>query len=90
MTSILNLITTDKKTLSALNNPFQKDCVEKISIEIYSKKTYGRSVECSIRFVNGSTTGYHKIEADNLESAIYQIKNLIESLEGSDTKPAGS
>lgn len=90
MSNILDLITTDNKALDLLNNPFKKECVEKITIEIYSEpSSFRKSVECQIRFINGSTSGYHKIGADNLESALYQIKTLIDSLEN-DTKPAGA
>lgn len=70
-----------KETLSILNDPFLKNGVNKIFIHIIKSSFTDRfNVSGSIEFINGSTEGKQKFEANDFDSLIYQMKNFMKNL----------
>ena len=70
-----------KETLSILNDPFLKDKVNRIFINIHkSFYTDKFNVLGSIEFKNGSTEGTQKFEAEDFDLLILQMKNFMQNL----------
>ena len=62
-------------------NPFLKDKVDRITIEIrHISVFHPQSVSANIWFVNGNTDGIQKITGDDLSSVVNQIESFINSL----------
>lgn len=70
-----------KNAVSPLTDPFKKDCIYWISIEIHRPTTWRKSVEVTVRFQNGSTHGHQKIEGDELPSVMQEVQAFIDNLE---------
>lgn len=70
------------ESLTTLTNPFQKDRVRKIDIEIYPEARYGsgKRIEATIWFQSGNTSGHHKVFADTLDELMDVVSKELESL----------
>lgn len=78
----MNLLGSNKQ-LIGYNDPFKKDCIDRISIEIGKSPSIFRSNRrCSaqIRFINGTTSGSHDIYNDDFESLMIEVKAFCEGL----------
>ena len=78
----MNNITDSLTDVSNFKNPFLKEKVDCIEIEIQKPNICRiHPISATIRFTNGATGGRHKIEGDDLAGVVKQIEIFIESLE---------
>lgn len=68
--------------VSTVNDPFQKDCIEGITLRC-SKKWFseGFDYDAYIQFENGNTSGEHHIEGTSLADIFFKAKEFCEGLE---------
>lgn len=64
--------------ISELKNPFNKDCIQLVTIWIC--KTWTPQFQSKIKFINGNTTGEQNLEAQDFKSIIKKTEDFIESL----------
>ena len=83
MDSILNMF-SNKKSLSILKDPFNKSCIESVSLRMYkgSFAPYKVRISGEVCFQNGATCGEQKFTADSLEILLIKVKDFIDSLDG--------
>jgi hypothetical protein len=78
---MLDAIKPDATTICEFSNPFAKDSVDHINIEIRRPNLWNKfSVKADIWFEKNSTTGLQKIEGDDLLSVASRVKKFIDSL----------
>lgn len=75
--------TENEKELSFLNDPFKIDGLESINI-FMGKGILTKKIKyvARLKFIKGDTSGTHKIEAQNFEQLIINIKSVLESIDG--------
>ncbi len=81
--SFLNLIGKSDKAISELSQPFVKDCVTSINIEIAKTPSIfreGKKCKATIWFKKGNTSGNHDVYDDDFQTLMTRIKSVIESL----------
>lgn len=68
--------------LTDLKNPFNKQCIDAVNINIYKSMFYPYEVihTSTIKFKNGNTKGEQKIEANDLKSLLTDIQFFIDNL----------
>lgn len=74
---------SDSKAISELKDPFSKDGVERISIELCKSTSLfrdGKRHKAVVHFTNGATSGEHKICEDDHKILFQRIQTLINSL----------
>jgi|LakMenEpi03Aug12_release.lakeMendotaPanAssembly.Ray.scaffolds.fasta_scaffold962431_3 hypothetical protein len=82
MLNIFNNSEEEKKFISSYSNPFKSDKVDKIEFTIGRKLFTENEIEytASIRFKNGNSTGYQKIESSDFVSLVRETESFIKSL----------
>ena len=77
------LIQNINNTLTNFNNPFKKQCIERISIFCYPQSKYTEKDELwsgDIKFKNHNTTGEQNFKAGNINDLLSKMKIFAESL----------
>jgi hypothetical protein len=72
-----------QKTISELKQPFQKECITSVTIEIANSSSVFRGdkkCEAIVNFKNGETTGRHRIHDDDPEILFKRLKVFIDSI----------
>lgn len=70
------------KSLSIVKDPFNKDSLERVWIDI-SKDLFNKQIvrhTATVEFKNADTEGKQKFKADNLQDLLEQIDNFIKTL----------
>jgi len=84
MITMLNIFRTEAEkehVIAAYNNPFQKDCVDSITIDIRKRAfLYGKKFSATIRMKNNKTSANHDIGADSFPELLQKIDEFINSL----------
>ena len=78
----LNQIFRTNAKVSTVSDPFQKDCIESISLRC-TKKWFERGFDYDayIKFKNGNTSGEHHIEGTSLADIFMKAKEFCEHLQ---------
>jgi hypothetical protein len=74
---------SSERAMSELRQPFNKDCIDSINIEIGKKTSiFRQSKKCKavIYFRNGDTSGNHEICEDEFDQLMVRVKTFIETL----------
>ncbi len=70
--------------IESIQNPFNKDCVEDITIRIARKTIFGnlrnKPFSACIEFIKDNTKGEHRLEDDNFETLLKRIESLVNNL----------
>jgi hypothetical protein len=80
---MIDIINNIKETnISAISYPFEKDCIESVSIWM-QRSLFDRDdlrFSCDIKFKNGNTEGKHSIKGTSFEDCFLQLKAFVENL----------
>lgn len=71
-----------RNAISPLKDPFSKDCIDSIHIDIYPRRNYGRPMNCRVEFMNGQTEGTQRFDGHDLQAMMVEVQSFIDSLEG--------
>jgi hypothetical protein len=69
-----------QQAISPLKDPFGKQNIEGIHINIYPNRTFGKPMQCRVEFENGHTEGTQRFEGDDLGAMMTEVQAFIDSL----------
>jgi hypothetical protein len=75
----MNLLETESR-ISVLKDPFKKECLRDVLINICRRSDGTTRTWGKIEFVNGNTVGQQKFEAETFDALMAQMRAFIETI----------
>jgi len=72
-----------RSSVSPLKDPFSKECIDSIHIDIYPRRSFGQPMNCRVEFMNGKTEGTQRFAGHDLKAMMVEVQSFIDSLGGS-------